>query len=264
MVGLTHCLCVVSAFHQVPRNHVKREEYPKEQVCKHNVCVCVCVCLVPGWPERRRCFHLWGAEHPLSFHPRSVLPPFFHSQSLHVALSRGFWGPSGARSEVTVAPCCFWGMWLVAEMMGGRGVCRVRGMRRMLWRVVTGWGAELRVAGTTHYRRGWDDSQDPPTWVGSLSGDWGKTEESYSVFWRLWMWRREFLLFIYVSESVWYLLALYAGDSGVSPTGDKGQRYSWIWSMLIAQFRIASLWWWIVDGLQTQHFSDVKNLWVWI
>lgn len=46
-----------------------------------------------------------------------------------------------------------------------------------------------------------------------------------------------------------HLLALYAGESGVSPTGDKGRRYSWIWSMLMAQFRIASLWWWMVDGL---------------
>lgn len=25
--------------------------------------------------------------------------------------------------------------------------------------------------------------------------------------------------------------------------------------MLIAQFRIASLWWWIVDGLQTQYYG---------
>lgn len=70
-----------------------------------------------------------------------------------------------------------------------------------------------------------------------------------------------YLCFIYVSESVylWPLLALYAGDSGVSPTGDKGQRYSWIWSMLIAQFRIASLWWWMVEGLQKQYIKEVKK-----
>lgn len=29
--------------------------------------------------------------------------------------------------------------------------------------------------------------------------------------------------------------------------------------MLMAQFRIASLWWWIVDGLQTNRFEGVKN-----
>lgn len=29
--------------------------------------------------------------------------------------------------------------------------------------------------------------------------------------------------------------------------------------MLMAQFRIASLWWWIVDGLQTKRFEGVKT-----
>lgn len=203
---------------------------------------------VPGWPERGRCLHL-DAEYPISFLPRSILPPFFHAQSFYVALRRGFRGPGRARSEVTVAPCCFWGMWLVVGMMGGWGVCRVRGMRGMLWRVVTGWGAELRVAGTTHRGGGWDDGQDSPAWVGSLPGDWRKREEFYNLC----VCKCEGgELFIHVR--LWHLLALYAGESGVSPTGDKGQRYSWIWSMLIAQFRIASLWWWIVDGLQTQHF----------
>lgn len=54
-------------------------------------------------------------------------------------------------------------------------------------------------------------------------------------------------------------LALYAGERGVSPTGDRGQRYSWIWSMLTAQFRMASLWWWMVDGLQAETCEGVKD-----
>lgn len=29
--------------------------------------------------------------------------------------------------------------------------------------------------------------------------------------------------------------------------------------MLMAQFRIASLWWWMVDGLQTKRLEGVKN-----
>lgn len=224
------------------------------------------MCLVPGWPERGRSLHLWDAEHPLYFLPRSILPPLFHSQSLHIALSWGFGGPSGARSEVTVAPRCFWGMWLVGGMMGRRGVCRVRGMRGMLRRVVTGWGAELRVAGTTHHRGGRDHGKDPPAWVGSLPGDWRRRRASQCLMGTGFVnvRGRTFYFFIFVSELVclWHLLALYAGDSGISPTGDKGHRYSWIWSMLMAQFRIASLWWWIVDGLQTQHFHGVKN-WEW-
>ncbi|TNN70707.1 hypothetical protein EYF80_018990 [Liparis tanakae] len=67
----------------------------------------------------------------MSLRPRSVAPPFLHSQTLHVALVgglRGPGGPGGARSEVTVAARRFRGMRLVAGTMGGRGVRRVRAL----------------------------------------------------------------------------------------------------------------------------------------
>lgn len=129
------------------------------------------LCFAPGWLKRGRCLHLWGAEHPLSFLPCSLHCPLLHSQSLYVAFSRWFGGPRGTRSEVTVAPCCFWRMRLVVGMMGWWGVCWVRGTWGKFWRVVTGWGADLGFAGATHHRGGRDNSQDPPTWVGSLPGD---------------------------------------------------------------------------------------------
>lgn len=135
---------------------------------------------IPGWSEQRGRLHLRGAESPLPFLSRFHLPPFFHSQSLYVALGGGFGRSSGAGSEVTVAACRLWGV--AAGVMGGRGVCRVRGLRGVLCRSGTIRGAELGVAGAAHDGRRRDDSQDPPAWVGSLPGDWRKREEP-SALW---------------------------------------------------------------------------------
>lgn len=122
-----------------------------------------------------------------------------------------------------------------------------------------------------HWLRGWlggrwsdasqgrEGQQPGPAHLSGLSAWWLKRnrERAKRNLKNSAEWVREHDYVLFMRLSLWlpgYLLALYAGDNGVSPTGDKGQRYSWIWSMLIAQFRIASLWWWIVDGLQTQHF----------
>ena len=188
---------------------------------------------------------------PPSLRPASLLPPATVQRSpwlgVWAARRDKVWGHSSSLLFLTNV-IGSWGDGRARSVPSGRcvrdaqeGWCRPRGWAEGRWNDASRGRAGRRPACGRQ---------------SGLSAWWLKTERRVS----------ECVMeasFASVRSRIFYycvLLALYAGESGVSPTGDKGQRYSWIWSMLIAQFRIASLWWWIVEGLQRQHFWDVKNV----